>query len=222
MKKAVALNPLWNNLKAYYTADSTPNDALGVYNGTLTNGATYATGKINNGFSLDGTNDYISLPNAMFTPSGSYSISQWINFPSVGTFAIKPIFVVGSTLTTNSIVIYLYNDGSSTFIRFLNSNNSTYQILDYILPSFNVFYHIVCVKDTVSNKYYVYVNGSLAIQSAIGVNYVSNNTTVRLGNLSSWYYTGIIDEVALWDSKALTSSEVTQLYNSGNGKQYPN
>ena len=54
-------NPLWDGLQAYYTADNTPNDALGTYNGTLVNGATYGTGIISNGFSLDGVNDYISI-----------------------------------------------------------------------------------------------------------------------------------------------------------------
>ena len=49
-------NPLWNGLQAYYTADNTPNDALGNYNGTLTNDATYDTGIINQGFSLNGVN----------------------------------------------------------------------------------------------------------------------------------------------------------------------
>ena len=56
-----ASNPLWNGLQAYYTADNTPNDALGTYNGVLTNGATYGTGIINQGFSLDGVNDYVSV-----------------------------------------------------------------------------------------------------------------------------------------------------------------
>ena len=28
-------NPLWDGLQAYYTADNTPNDALGNFNGTL-------------------------------------------------------------------------------------------------------------------------------------------------------------------------------------------
>jgi hypothetical protein len=37
-------NPLWDGLLAYYTADNTPNDALGNYDGTLVNGATYGTG----------------------------------------------------------------------------------------------------------------------------------------------------------------------------------
>ena len=40
-----------------------------------------------------------------------------------------------------------------------------------------------------------------------------------LGN--SYYYNGILDEIGVWD-RELTSTEVTELYNSGSGKQYPN
>lgn len=221
IKKAVALNPLWNSLKAYYTADNTPNDALGVYNGTLINGSTYSTGKINNGFYLDGINDYVNLPSGMFNPSSSYSISLWFSSLSMVVDAFKPIFVLGNTLLTNSIIVYLYNNGGSTVIRLLNSNNTTFQLIEYPLPSFNVLHHICCVKDTASNKYYIYLNGIVVAQATITVNYVANNNSIRLGNLINGYYGGIIDEVALWDVKALSSTEVTELYNSGSGKQYP-
>lgn len=221
MKRGIASNPLWNNLIAYFTGDNTSSDALGINNGTLVNGATYSTGKINNGFSLDGINDYINLPSGMFNPSGSYSISLWFSSLSMVVDAFKPIFVLGNTLLTNSVIVYLYNNGGTTVIRLLNSNNTTFQFIEYPLPSFNVFHHVCCVKDTVSNKYYIYLNGGAVAQAAITVNYVANNNSIRLGNLINGYYGGIIDEVGIWDGKALTSTEVTELYNSGSGKQYP-
>jgi hypothetical protein len=37
---------------------------------------------------------------------------------------------------------------------------------------------------------------------------------------SNWGFDGMIDEIGVW-SRALTSGEVTQLYNSGAGLQYP-
>lgn len=35
------------------------------------------------------------------------------------------------------------------------------------------------------------------------------------------YFNGRLDAVSVWN-KVLSADEVTQLYNSGNGKQYPN
>ena len=205
-------NPLWNNLKAYYTGDNTPNDAKGTYNGTLVNGTTYATGKINNGFSFDGINDYVSLPSGMFNPSGSFTISAWFNITSLPT--LKYIIKIGNFLD-NSICVYV----RSTATTFLVANASDYQVIDAPLPVFNTFNHVVCVKNTVSNKYLIYFNGVLASQPTIAINHSLPNLTTQIG---AYNFPGIIDEVGLWDGKALTASEVTELYNAGNGKQYPN
>ena len=76
---------LWNDLLAYYTADNTPNDALGNYNGTLVNGATYGTGIINQGVSLDGINDYVDMGNVLdFDGSTPFSFNFsafWFELP---------------------------------------------------------------------------------------------------------------------------------------------
>jgi hypothetical protein len=49
-----------------------------------------------------------------------------------------------------------------------------------------------------------------------------NSATMRMGTYSGTghYYSGSVDECGYW-SRALTSDEVTTLYNSGNGNQYP-
>jgi hypothetical protein len=75
----------------------------------------------------------------------------------------------------------------------------------------------------VSNKYLIYYNGSLARQATITTNQSLPSQGTSIGsNRTNSFFTGGIDEVGLWDGKALTATEVTELYNSGNGKQYPN
>lgn len=217
MNRAVASNPLWNNLIAYYTGDNTPNDAKGVYNGTLINGATYATGKINNGFSLDGVNDYVSLPSGTFAPTGDFSISLWFNFSALPV--IKSIFNIGDFLT-NSICIYIRSAGTT----FLVANNSSYQVLTAPSPSFNTWYNVVCVKNITDNKYYLYINGVLSVQDTITINHILPSTPIiNVGYNPAQqdsFLPGKVDELALWN-KALTTTEVTELYNAGAGKQYP-
>ena len=55
-----------------------------------------------------------------------------------------------------------------------------------------------------------------------GVLNTDTGGTVKLGN-QLWSdgerYEGLLDEVGIW-SKALTAAEVSDLYNSGNGKFY--
>jgi len=52
---------------------------------------------------------------------------------------------------------------------------------------------------------------------------ISNSIDFNIGarNSATQYTNGIIDEVGIWD-RVLTSTEITELYNSGVGKQYPN
>src|SRR3989337_2906315 len=49
-------------------------------NGTLTNGPTRAVGRIGQGLSFDGSNDYVSFGNASsLNPATAITISAWIN-----------------------------------------------------------------------------------------------------------------------------------------------
>ena len=97
--------------------------------------------------------------------------------------------------------------------------SSAYQVIDAPLPVFNTFNHVVCVKNTVSNKYLIYFNGVLASQQTIAINHSLPGLATTI--IGAYEFPGIIDEVGLWDGKALTATEVTELYNSGSGKQYP-
>ena len=91
---------LWNNLLAYYTGDNTPDDSLGNYNGTLVNGTTYGTGKINQSFSFDGVNDYVNMGNVLdFDGSTPFSISTWVKFDVLGNIE----FLINKRDTTSSV-----------------------------------------------------------------------------------------------------------------------
>src|SRR5215213_5416267 len=65
----------------WWTADNNTFDIIGGYHGILQNGAGFDTGKVAQAFSLDGTNDYVLVPNqpaAPFNFAGSFSIDGWI------------------------------------------------------------------------------------------------------------------------------------------------
>ena len=48
-------------LVGWWQADGNANDVLGANNGTLVNGATFATGRNGQAFSFDGTDDYVQI-----------------------------------------------------------------------------------------------------------------------------------------------------------------
>lgn len=216
----VSPSTLWNDLLAYYPADNTTTDLKGAKNGTLLNGATYSTGKINGGFSLDGVNDSISISPSFgtnfMTNTKAHSYAAWI-YPNNVTTSNAFIIQCGQSdngttmaLSTNKLA-YWFNGGNSSTIS--NGSRSI---------SANTWNHVV-VSYNGSGQVSFYINGVLdSTKSASWVNGVTSNIT-RIGAYMGGIlcFNGKIDEVAIW-SKALNSTEVTELYNAGAGKQYPN
>jgi hypothetical protein len=213
---------LWNGLLAYYTGDGTANDALGTYNGTLVNGATYGTGKINNGFSFDGVNDYVSLGNNLnFDGTTPFSVSVWLytSSTSAQTYFSK---VSGGFLGYEMTV----NLGSG--VRFFLRGTAGWIDLYINGQLENQWQNIVFTYDGSKNASGVngYIDGVLRTKNVITNNLTGLVSTTVNAQISgragtSQPFKGIIDEIGIWN-KVLTSTEVTELYNSGAGKQYPN
>ena len=211
-------NPLWDGLLAYYTADNTPNDALGTYNGTLTNGATYGTGIINNGFSFDGVNDYISISptfGSTFSNNASpHSYAAWI-YPTNITDTYNFIIQNGSGAKGTSMLI------STSKLSFFFGGGSNVTSTAGGVINVNQWNHVVCAYDGAGVVKF-YVDGSLITTGAASWTDAAGATNTYIGSYAgaTHYFNGIIDEVGVWN-RELIASEVTELYNSGAGKQYP-
>lgn len=223
-------NPLWNGLQAYYTADNTPNDALGNYNGTLTNGATYGTGIINQGFSFDGINDYVDLGNNLdFDGSTPFSFNVWVKKNSK-----KFNGLISKAGGAPSYVGYNFRfdqSGSGGYLNFIltsdfTTTNQLYCRSNSAVPlsSMNMCTVSYDGSKSVSGVKF-YING--VVDSTVSVTdnltgSVTNSNNCTLGAVplgGNVYLNGIIDEVGVW-SRELTSAEVTELYNGGAGLQY--
>ena len=217
-------NPLWDGLQAYYTADNTPNDALGTYNGTLVNGATYGTGIINNGFSLDGVNDYVDFSTNWFRKSKTepFTFSFWVNLQVDVTSTIFSNGVdYGHWAFLNTrYVTFQIGDDQSRYLRVRSTSQITLNTLTHVTVTYNGTPNV--------SGFSIYING--ASDTVVNVtNILTSDTPLtaiipsigRRPGGNAYYFNGIIDEVGIWN-RVLTSSEVTELYNSGAGKQYPN
>jgi hypothetical protein len=216
---------LWNNLLAYYTGDGTPNDALGNYNGILLNGTTYGTGIINNGFSFDGVNDTVDFGNNLdFDGSTPFTVSCWVN-PNNVTSTQVPLAKAKNTIDYEGYWFLIIN-GKMNFILSSGINaNDWVRVENSITLSTSTWYHCIMTYDgsKSASGLKVYVNNSLNTQNIIKdtlTGSISNTRSFKLGARDNgFFYNGIIDEVGIWD-RVLSESEVTELYNSGNGKQY--
>jgi hypothetical protein len=81
----------------------------------------------------------------------------------------------------------------------------------------------VVVFNTSSDSFDFYVDNSSAAETvfATGASGFTDGSEITIGSTggTGQYTDGIIDEVGIWE-KALTSGEVSELYNSGSGLAY--
>ncbi len=206
-------NPLWDDLLVYYKADNTPNDSLGNYNGTLVGGTTYGTGIINNGFSFDGVNDYVTAGSPIHVYSTPTSYNMWVypnDLISQQFFVYLPsgnygpgVGILGSSLTFTRGSVNFRATSTATL------SLSTWQMVTVVFKG-NASY---------PNNVDFYLNGTYVdTKSMSGVNGVQP-TSLNIGGYQ--YFNGNVDELSIFN-RELTPTEVTELYNSGAGLQYPN
>jgi hypothetical protein len=229
-------SPLMNGLISMYKAQSNELDSYGTNNGSPFGGLLYVPGKQGNGFRFNGSNSYVQLPNNAFSIQ-DFSISLWFNAASFS--ADRTIFsnVNGdgnnvntgywlSTTSTGIIDFWMYG-GTSSFV----ATGYRYNAL-----SINTWYNITLTK-TQNNQPIMHVNGSIVTPTITNYGGGTINPVYSFGaytystpcigayiynNASSkaLYGSSTTDEIGIWN-RQLTSTEITELYNSGSGKFYP-
>ncbi len=230
---------LTTNLQGYWKLDeSTGNAADSSGNGstlTNTNTVVYTAGKINNGGLLvRATPSYFKCAdNTALSITGDISVSLWINLTATAS-------VVGD----NMQLISKWQDSSNRDYRMLIGNDNTLNFAftsggtgaqsDFgtgaQITSSGVWYHIVATLNPSggSSTGLFYVNGSsvsITSHSGAATSIHDGTSSFVLGIVNPdgtpvEPLGGILDEVGIW-SRVLSSTEVTALYNSGNGLQYP-
>lgn len=230
-----------NNVLINYPFDSDFSDSTGLNNlvknsanTTVAYNATNITGsffKVGNGSAQFQTLTGGSVLNGtdLMVPA-SMSIAAWVNLSGP---------LVGGTIWG----IFCYDNGTSSVNRWcygVQSNGSMYldvrngsTVSVWQEPTINLgnapyyknwtFIGITVSAGTTPVFYINGVNYAAQLMSTTGATYWPTGITMntRVGSFAGGgSYTGNIDELSIWD-KILTSSDMSGLYNSGNGLSYP-
>lgn len=202
------------------TADATGNGNTGTLSGT--NAPTWAaTGKILHGLTFTSTLCWVDAGTG--PALSTFSISAWVNASSIPNYqTILSRANVGGD-SRNYHLDITQTTGIPRLV-FTTAPN-TYQICTGTSPIVATsFYHVVGTYDGTTMR--LYVNGSAAGTTSTSTTPETTGSQKLLigaqwtGADGSFGQVGVLDELGLWN-RALTSAEVTALYNSGSGLQYP-
>lgn len=206
-----------DNLIAYYKLDETSGttlvDSLNSYNGSI-NGATInQTGKIGKCHSLDGTNDYYTV-SGLPAFDTDFSISCWYKRSSSGSNDY--LFGRGTTSTdqglhfgfrsTNVLSMGFYADDLDTTATYTDTTS---------------WHHIVFTYKYSTREQKLYYDNQL-VGSRIGTGNPNFGTGAFYIGATPWmgssdYAAGLLDEIAIYRGKTLSSAEVSQIWNGGLG-----
>jgi len=187
--------------------DSTGNG----YTLTNNNGVTLGTGIIGGDGVFNGVDQWLN--NASFPPfnSGDFTVSYWFNTNSLTAFqehfstraqstgGFNNDFSIGTYLN----VLFYYDGGA--FVGSTSFSPSTW-------------YNIVTTNQ--SGTLTFYINGSVEGTLPATLPYLNPFVSLGAAQDGTELYNGQLDEIGVWN-RALSPTEVSELYNGGMGIAYP-
>jgi len=216
------------SLYAVYKAESNANDSFSTYNGTAQGGLTYSTGKSGNAFTFNGSNAYVNYADNAFNFTGDFSVNLWVNIASSTTNSvfISNYFFQGG-LGEAGYILEHTSAGNIRFYMLVTPSVATQLNYSYA-GKYSGWHMLTLTKVGGVGACKMYIDGALVVNNnptgAIyynSFNYSTIGVAKYVGGASGYVENGgKIDEVGLWN-KELTSTEITELYNSGSGKFYP-
>ena len=210
---------LRNGLIGYWPFDSDAKDYSGNgYDGKIYGGVASVNGKISGAYNFDGIDDVIQLANLTTDPY-SYNpttTSMWVNPLAQTTKTRYLLSHPGSENNNNSL--YIWQQATNRYAFYLgNSTNTKY--LSTTAPT-GQWVNIVIIRDPITNWSQGYFNGELVVNYSTSISSKTSRLNLFIGGFStsnrSDFFNGAIDEVSIWN-RALSTSEIQQIYNSGNG-----
>jgi len=222
------MNDNWNNMKFHFEENASPDDSTGHTNGhNLGSGSERPTHQTTGGphgsgaFRFDG-GDYIELDNESENNIGNSpdSTSLWFNADD-GTNDNQVLYRVNENSNSDyyEIGIDIDDDVYFTFRTSSSGTPTTCESSGFDYENGN-WQHVVAVRPG-THQCELYINATSIDVSSVGsggsqVNTDENFIGAEDSNPNDGFV-GMIDDLLHWDSHALSSTEVTDLYNTNYG-----
>jgi hypothetical protein len=199
---------------------STATDSWGINDGQI-NGASYASAyQGSHALYFDGTENYVSVTdNATlnFDSTESFTVSGWLNLDDLSTNVSMLAKRDGSGNNFEGYQIQV-RDADAEFAFFVDDGASGSSVSARGgTPTTGSWIHLAGTFDRSSGDLTLYVDSSSVGSTSSSLGVISPAANFYVGayeNLSAEYFNGKIDDVRIYD-KALSATEVSNLYNTG-------
>ncbi len=191
------------------------------HEGALTNGPVFASGKIGQALSFDGSDDYANVGDVLEGLS-AITVSAWVKATGYSTYeSIVDKFWDG----TDRGYKLEYSADSGKFGFNVNTdthNDNSGNVASTFAPVANTWYHLVGTWDSSGSAVKLYVNGALDNSGSVsGSSTRVNASPLRIGNsyynnTNQFNFPGLIDDVRIYN-RALGATEVAALYRGSLG-----
>lgn len=192
-----------SGLVNWWRGENNGTDSAGGNTAVLTNGVTFATGKVGRAFSFDGIDDMLLVNGSAIAPP--WSAEFWVNRQATTN---DSAVLIGDNATALKLEQYpnIKKVGFTIWgVRDYNFTNST------PVP-IGVWTHLVIVGST--SNLQLYVNG--AFVDSINTNWTLPRGTIGydLARGNKKQLKGLLDDISLYN-RMLTPGEIQSLYNAG-------
>jgi subtilisin-like proprotein convertase family protein/endonuclease/exonuclease/phosphatase family metal-dependent hydrolase len=207
---------------SWWRGEGNANDSIGGNNGVLTNGASFAAGKVGQGFSLNGINQVVQIPH-----SASLSFTNQLTME----FLYNDLWssIAYGLLTKRPLAPGSCNYGinvTPTFQLYFEVSTLPFQVSPTAMSSTGTLHHVSASLEQINAtqvRAKTYIDGVLKTTGTLSGNLANttNNRPVVIGGDSPTtdFFKGIIDEVSIYN-RALSASEAQAIYAAGSAGKF--
>ena len=218
---------------SWWPGDGNAVDIHGANNGTLINGTSFASGKVGQAFSFDGSDDGLLVPDVPalnFGEGADFSLDAWIRLtpnaptPSTNHFTIlSKRFAPTDTAKPTGFELFLFEGKLGFQLADDSEANGFYQNFIATTPDLRDgnFHHVAATLDRgVVDGGRLFVDGQIVLtfDTDIETGDLSTTEPLRIGIHATdgfdAFFSGLIDEVDIFN-RTLSPTEVLAIYSAG-------
>jgi hypothetical protein len=206
-----------SGLVSWWQAENNAADVVGGNNGTLVNGATFVPGKVGQALSLNGVNQYVSVPDKPSLRPTNLTIEAWVNFSTTSGNPIIALKPYGTGRLDSYALWYTAYGQLGGAITTVNGEGPW---LTYAwTPALGTWHHVAYTFDSASSLQALYLDGAAVASGTVSGPIAYDTGPVQIGadieyGVESFFFGGLIDEVSLFN-RALSASEIAAIYSAG-------